>query len=117
MKILILGFYGVGKTTVLKDYPNAVDLTDVLDRSYDEHPSLERFYQYWNNDKYEIIMVDPWWTDVIIQTGIPFYTVIPDVDRKDEFFENYHLEPLQGVDEYYIPDWGIYDGIYRAIKY
>ena len=35
----------------------------------------------------------------------------------DEFFENYHLEPLQGVDEYYIPDWGIYDGIYRAIKY
>lgn len=89
MKILILGFYGVGKTTALKDYPNAVDLTDVLDRSYDEHPSLERFYQYWNDDKYEIVMADPWWTDVIIKTGIPFYTVIPDVDRKDEFFENY----------------------------
>jgi predicted NACHT family NTPase len=28
-KILILGFYGVGKTTALKDFPNAVDLTDV----------------------------------------------------------------------------------------
>ena len=89
MKILILGFYGVGKTTALKDYPNAVDLTDVLDHENDEHPSLERFYQYWNDDKYEIVMADPWWTDVIIKTGIPFYTVIPDVDRKDEFFENY----------------------------
>lgn len=89
MKVLILGFYGVGKTTALKDYPNAVDLTDILDRSYDEHPSLERFYQYWNNDRYEIVMTDPWWTKVILESGIPFYIVIPNKYRKDEFFENY----------------------------
>ena len=89
MKVLILGFYGVGKTTALEDYPNAVDLTDVLDRSYDEHPSLERFYQYWNDDRYEIVMADPWWTKVILESGIPFYVVIPHRSRKNHFFSNF----------------------------
>jgi len=89
MKILILGFYGVGKTTVLKDYPNAVDLTDVLDHENNEHPSLERFYQYWDDERYDIVMADPWWTKVILESGIPFYIVIPNRHRKDEFFENY----------------------------
>lgn len=34
----------------------------------------------------------------------------------EDFFEAYELDVLEEVDQYYIPDWGIHDGIYKARK-
>lgn len=91
MKVLILGFYGVGKTTMLRDYPNAVDLTDV------SRPSMETLMTYWNDERYEIVMGDPQWTKVFLESGIPFYIVIPDAGRKKEFLENFRKRYVLGL--------------------
>lgn len=91
MKVLILGFYGVGKTTMLRDYPNAVDLTDV------SRPSMETLMTYWNDERYEIVMGDPQWTKVFLESGIPFYVVIPDAGRKEEFLENFRKRHILGL--------------------
>jgi hypothetical protein len=44
---------------------------------------------YWNDERYDIVMGDPLWTKVFIQSGIPFYVAIPSKNRKEEFFTNY----------------------------
>ena len=80
MKILILGFYGVGKTTCKNE--RMVDLTDL------GSPSLDILQKYWNNHEYDVIMADPQWERVFIDSGIPFYVVVPTPDRKDEFLAN-----------------------------
>lgn len=101
MKVLILGFYGVGKTTVLKDHPNAIDLTDVPKTGKYNEPTLDDFYQYWNDDRYEIVMGDPQWTRVFIESGIPFYIVIPKKGRWAEFqinFKRRHMYNQGGGD-------------------
>ena len=32
----------------------------------------------------------------------------------EAFFEAYELEPFEEIDQHYIPDWGIHDGIYKV---
>ena len=80
--ILILGFYGVGKT-YLKDRKGMIDLTDL------GTPSLSTLLTYYNNPDYDVIMADPQWEKVFVQSKLPFYVVIPTPDRKEEFLTNY----------------------------
>ena len=86
-KILILGFYGVGKTTYINDHPNAVDITDFkLDPVNCDPDALKK---YWEDEEHDIVLADPQWTKVFLESGYPFYVVIPRMWRKDEFLNNF----------------------------
>lgn len=90
MKLLLLGFYGVGKT-YLKDKEGMIDLTDL------GIPSLSTLFLYYNNPSYNVIMADSQWEKVFIASGLPFYTVIPTPDRKEEFLHNYRERFSKGT--------------------
>ena len=87
MKTLILGFYGIGKTTYVKQNPRAVDITDYKLDSFNCDP--EALKRFWEDEEYDIILADPQWTKIILQSGYPFYVVIPRMDRKQEFLTNF----------------------------
>ena len=90
MKLLLLGFYGVGKT-YLKDRKGMIDLTDF------GTPSLSTLLTYYNNPDYDIIMADSQWEKVFVNSRLPFYVVIPTPDRKDEFLINYRERYKNGT--------------------
>lgn len=90
-KCLILGYWGVGKTTLVESTEKAVDLTDIT-----IIPSLDILHQYWADPSYDVVMADPNWEKVIIKSGIPFYVVIPTQDRLEEFIQNFQERYKQG---------------------
>lgn len=88
---LILGYYGVGKTTIKNE--RWADLTD------EGRPSLSLLM--YAVKKYDVVMADPTWEDVFVKSGLPFHVVVPSVDRKEEFLRNYrdrHEKGLGGGD-------------------
>ena len=86
--MLIIGFCGTGKTTyVLKD-KKAIDLTYIK-------PGLSALCKAVEN--YEIVLGDPSWLEVFMESGLPFYVVVPSLDRKDEYLANYRERYEQGT--------------------
>lgn len=101
--MLIIGFFGVGKTTLSRQNGRMADLTDL------GPPSLSLLQD--SVSKYDIVLADPTWEDVFIRSGIPFYVVVPSMGRKDEFLQNFkerHSKGLGGGNEGFrklIGDW------------
>ena len=79
--MLIIGFFGVGKTTASKMDCRITDLTEEGSVSlFDLKNALK------NN---EIVVVDPVWKKIVLASNEPFYVVIPKIDRKQEYLSNY----------------------------
>lgn len=77
--MLILGFFGVGKTTCKNE--RVADLEEL------GPPSLSLLKSA--VEKYDIVMANPLLAPYLIKSGIPFHVVVPSLDRKDEFIENF----------------------------
>lgn len=80
--LLIIGYFGVGKSTLMRNDNSVADLTDM------GQPSLSLLKD--TIEKYDIVLADPQWEMVILESGMPFYVVVPTLDRKEEFLKNYH---------------------------
>lgn len=78
--MLILGFFGVGKTTLAKQNEKVADLTDL------GSPSLSLLQD--TVAKYDIVLADPTWEQVFLESGEDFFVVVPSLDRKKEFLTN-----------------------------
>lgn len=78
--MLIIGFCGVGKTTYVANHANAIDLTCIKPGQSALHKAVE---------KYEIVLADPSWLMVFVESKLPFYVVVPSIDLKDEYLANY----------------------------
>ena len=85
--MIYMGFYGVGKTTCQND--KMVDLTDL------GQPSLSILLDA--VAKYPIVMCDPQYEFVVLESGLPFIVVIPTPDRKEEFLANYRERYKKGT--------------------
>lgn len=86
--MLIIGFCGVGKTTYVLRNKNAIDLTYIK-------PGLSALQRVVEN--YEIVLGDPSWLGVFIESGLPFYVVVPTMDRKEEYLTNYRERNKEGT--------------------
>lgn len=84
--MLILGFFGVGKTTIKNE--KMADLTD------EGQPSLSLLQSAVST--YDVVMADPMWEDVFLKSGIPFYVVVPSINRKEEFLANFRRRCKEG---------------------
>lgn len=87
--MLILGWFGVGKSTLMRNNKSVADLTDM------GQPSLSLLKD--TIEKYDIVLADPQWTNVFLESGIPFHIVVPTLDRKEEFLKNYHDRWKKGL--------------------
>ena len=85
--MLILGYYGVGKTTIKNE--KWIDLTD------EGRPSLSLLK--YAVEHYEIVMADPSWENVFLKSGIPFHIVVPSPERKEEFLQNFRERHKKGL--------------------
>ena len=86
--MLIIGFCGVGKTTFVANHANAIDLTYIK-------PGLSALQMA--VDKYEIVLGDPGWLGVFLESKLPFYVVVPTNDRRDEYLANYRERYTNGT--------------------
>lgn len=78
--MLIIGMCGVGKTTYVAKHKNAIDLTCIEPGLSVLHMAVE---------KYEVVLADPSWLMVFVESKLPFYVVVPSPDLKDEYLANY----------------------------
>ena len=78
--MLIIGFCGVGKTTYVLNHKNAIDLTYIEPG----HSALQRAIE-----NYEIVLADPAWLEVFLESKLSFIVVVPSKDRKEEYLANY----------------------------
>ena len=92
-KLLILGFYGIGKTTYAKKHDHVIDITDF---KTDDMPDINNLIKYYEDPQYDIIIADPQWTSVFIKSGYPFYIIIPKETRKEEFLQNFRSRAADG---------------------
>ena len=79
--MLIIGFFGVGKTTASLNDDRITDLTE------EGSVSLFDLKNALANNK--IVVVDPVWEKIVLASKEPFYVVVPNIDRKDEYLSNY----------------------------
>ena len=79
--MLVIGFFGVGKTTLAVNDAKMADLTDL------GSPSLSLLQD--TVAKYDVVFADPTWEHIVLQSGLPFIVVVPSLDRKEEFLLNY----------------------------
>ena len=86
--MLIIGFCGVGKTTYVLKNKNAIDLTYIK-------PGLSVLRKAVEN--YEVVLGDPAWLEVFMESGLPFYVVVPALSRKDEYLTNYRERYKEGT--------------------
>lgn len=86
--MLIIGFCGVGKTTYASTHKNAVDLTCVEPGQTVLQDAISRF---------EIVLADPSWLMTFVESGLPFYVVVPSMDLKDEYLANYRERHKRGT--------------------
>lgn len=86
--MLIIGFCGVGKTTFVASHSNAIDLTYIK-------PGLSALRKA--VDKYEIVLGDPGWLGVFLESKLPFSVVVPTKGRKDEYLANYRERYANGA--------------------
>lgn len=92
--MLILGFFGVGKTTCKNE--RMADLEDL------GSPSLSLLKSA--VEKYDIVFGNPLLAPFFIKSGIPFHIVVPSLDRKEEFIANFRKrydEGTGGGDEWF----------------
>lgn len=89
--ILICGFYGIGKSYLQKHRPD-LDI-------YDHHSFPREDYLLEHLD-HRYVVADPDWIKVFTsyaqQTGCRFYVVLPSLDRRQEFLDNY-LNRTEGM--------------------
>lgn len=85
--MLILGFFGIGKTTAKNEI--VADLTDL------GSPSLSLLED--TVRKYDIVLADPMWEKVFLESGMPFTVVVPSLDRKEEFLGNFRERVKKGL--------------------
>ena len=86
--MLIIGFCGVGKTTYVANHANAIDLTYIK-------PGLSALRKA--VEKYEVVLGDPSWLEVFLESKLPFYVVVPTQERKDEYLANYRERYANGT--------------------
>ena len=94
--MLILGFFGVGKTTLSSKRDDVVDL-DGMDQSIHTVRKM--------SEKYPIVLADPFWANPVRFARVPFYVVVPTIDRKEEYLSNFarrYIEGTGGGDEEFI---------------
>lgn len=87
--MLILGFFGVGKTTLARQNEKVADLTDL------GSPSLSLLQD--TVAKYDIVLADPTWEQVFLESGEDFIVVVPSLDRKEEFLTNFKERNGKGL--------------------
>lgn len=85
--MLILGFFGVGKTTCVND--KTADLEQLGSPSL---PLLKSAVE-----KYDIVLGNPLLAPFFIKSGIPFHVVVPSLDRKEEFLSNFRRRYEEGT--------------------
>ena len=92
--MLILGFFGIGKTTI--EGGGVVDLETL------GPPSLTTLKDAVNT--YDVVMGSPLFLPLFVKSGIPFHIVVPTLDRKEEFLANFkkrYKEGTGGGDEWF----------------
>lgn len=77
--MLILGFFGVGKTTCKNE--RVADLEEL------GPPSLSLLKEAL--EKYDVVMANPLLAPLLLKSGVPFHVVVPSLDRKEEFLDNF----------------------------
>ena len=77
--MLILGFFGVGKTTCSNE--KWADLEAL------GSPSLSLLKSA--VEKYDIVFANPLLAPFVLKSGIPFHVVVPSLNRKEEFLHNF----------------------------
>ena len=87
--MLILGFFGVGKSTLARQDEKVADLTDL------GSPSLSLLQD--TVAKYDIVLADPTWEQVFLESGEDFIVVVPSLDRKEEFLSNFKERNRKGL--------------------
>ena len=82
--ILIIGYYGIGKSTVQELRPE-LDIFDLH--------NVEEMGYLVKNIEHKYVVADPKWVEVFSEYAKEhnrwFYVVVPSLDRKTEFLENY----------------------------
>ena len=78
--ILIIGWYGVGKTTYIDSHPE-VDIVDLQ--------GVANLEQLEANLDHKYVVADPDWLLVFCKLGRHFNIVVPELSRKAEFLNNY----------------------------
>ena len=86
--MLIIGFCGVGKTTYVMSHKNAIDLTYIK-------PGLSALKKA--VEKYDIILGDPAWLGVFLESKLPFTVVVPSPELKDEYLTNFRERYAHGT--------------------
>ena len=81
--MIIIGYYGVGKTTFIEKHPE-IDAFDL--NSIGGKPSLWLLNR---NLDHTYVLADPLWLETVQKSGLPYRLVIPSKDRKYEFL--YHF--------------------------
>ena len=79
---IILGYYGTGKSYLASKCDNVVELVYIHSQ-----PTLEQLLDAIG--RYDIILVDPKWRQILIDNGYEFHIVLPDVTLRDEYMERF----------------------------